>query len=195
MALTAATAASVFAAYGHTLSSVLLHTLDGAASILGVAGTLASAMIYLVQARPSWNLKHTPIDFIVTAGLLGALLTAAFNAAASFVTLPAPFHEVPSAMSPLVLPIVAASAALWIANQGTRILGLRASPVFERRASFNLVASSRFRMHAWASLLLVAVAPLLLLTGLPIAATACEFLAFCSRATCFSSPLCRSTWP
>ncbi|MGI4829717.1 MAG: DmsC/YnfH family molybdoenzyme membrane anchor subunit, partial [Janthinobacterium lividum] len=86
LALTAATAASVFVACGHALPLGLLRTLDWAASVLGIAGTVASAMIYLVQARPSWNLKHTPVDFVVTAAMLGGLLTAAFNAAASFVT-------------------------------------------------------------------------------------------------------------
>ena len=176
LALTAATAATVAGALGHSLPTLLVHGLTWSASLLGIAGTVASAFIYLVQARPSWNLKHTPVDFLVTASLLGGLLSATFTWFAGAFTLRAPLYETPFASSPILLAIVACSAAAWIANQGIRVLRLRTSPVFERRASFGLLASTRFHLHAWASLLLVALAPLFLIAHLPLAATASGFL-------------------
>ena len=54
----------------------LLPGLEWLAAALGIAGTLASAYIYLVPARPSWNMRHTPLDFILTGAFLGSLAAA-----------------------------------------------------------------------------------------------------------------------
>ena len=45
----------------HTTEAI--NVLGWIAALFGVAGTIASAFIYLVPARPSWNMIHTPIDF------------------------------------------------------------------------------------------------------------------------------------
>jgi anaerobic dimethyl sulfoxide reductase subunit C (anchor subunit) len=45
----------------------------GIAGILGLAGVLSSAMIYALPRVPSWDGVQTPLFFLLTAGLLGAL--------------------------------------------------------------------------------------------------------------------------
>jgi DMSO reductase anchor subunit len=47
---------------------------------LGVAGITASGCIYRVPSRPAWNTPYTPLQFNVTAGLLGPLLAGAIGA-------------------------------------------------------------------------------------------------------------------
>ena len=42
-------------------------------AIFGTAGITASAFIYLVPARPSWNTQFTVTDFFLTGALLGPL--------------------------------------------------------------------------------------------------------------------------
>ena len=53
-----------------------LFTLGIIAAALGIAGIVASSFIYLVPARPSWNMVHTPIDFLLSAALIGTTLPA-----------------------------------------------------------------------------------------------------------------------
>ncbi len=71
--LFALTAASWLSALhpGLEIAPVLL-ALKVLAPTLGIAGILASAYIYLVPARPAWNTPHTPIDFILSAAVLGS---------------------------------------------------------------------------------------------------------------------------
>jgi DMSO reductase anchor subunit len=49
-----------------------------AAGVLGVAGTVASSCIYLVPARPAWNMAHTTISFLLTAAILGPWFSGQF---------------------------------------------------------------------------------------------------------------------
>jgi DMSO reductase anchor subunit len=49
-------------------------TLVGAATaLIGIAGVTASACIYRVPSRPSWNTRYTLVEFNLTAGVLGPL--------------------------------------------------------------------------------------------------------------------------
>jgi DMSO reductase iron-sulfur subunit len=45
--------------------------------VLGIAGVTASACIYRVPSRPSWNTRYTLLQFNLTAALLGPLFAAA----------------------------------------------------------------------------------------------------------------------
>jgi len=45
----------------------------GVVSVLGLAGVYASAMIYLVPARPAWNTLRTPLRFFLSGFILGPL--------------------------------------------------------------------------------------------------------------------------
>lgn len=124
------------------------RNLDGAifatawiAALLGVAGTLASAYIYLVRARPSWNMLHTPIDFLLSSGLLGITVSTAISGPSSAVLALLQQHGLRLTVTGPHTHTAAAAAlaAAWIANQGIRLLRLRASGNFESRASFNLL--------------------------------------------------------
>ena len=52
----------------------------GVTVAFGVAGVTASACIYRVTSRPSWNTPYTVIKFLATAGILGPLFAAAVAA-------------------------------------------------------------------------------------------------------------------
>ena len=57
-------------------------------SAIGAAGIVASACIYRVPARPSWNTRLTVLQFTFTAGVLGPLLVKAIGvSAAAWLTL------------------------------------------------------------------------------------------------------------
>ena len=59
------------------LESPAAGTVGTVAVALGAAGVLASARIYHVRSRPLWNGLQTDVQFVMTAGLLGALAAAA----------------------------------------------------------------------------------------------------------------------
>ncbi|WP_407313941.1 dimethyl sulfoxide reductase anchor subunit family protein [Desulfosporosinus sp. SB140] len=46
----------------------------GIASLLGLLGILSSAMIYVLPRVPAWDSAQTPLFFLLTTGLLGALI-------------------------------------------------------------------------------------------------------------------------
>jgi formate dehydrogenase iron-sulfur subunit len=110
----------------------------------GVLGILASAYIYLVPARPSWNLSHTPIDFVISAALLGSLLAPVLEKLATWLSvfLPHAFGHMP-----VQYPVWPAAlfAVLWILNQLIRLTRLRQSSLFEGRACFALLRGAGMR--------------------------------------------------
>ncbi|HET6217810.1 MAG TPA: DmsC/YnfH family molybdoenzyme membrane anchor subunit [Acidobacteriaceae bacterium] len=108
-------------------------TLGIIAAGLGIAGIIASSFIYLVPARPSWNMVHTPIDFLLSAALIGVTLPAVLR------TMLAPLLPAPS--RPVVFPLwlVALASLLWIANHGARLIRLNQSAIFEHRAAAALL--------------------------------------------------------
>jgi DMSO reductase anchor subunit len=94
-------------------------------SLFGVAGVAASACIYLVQARPAWNTKHTVAEFFLTGALLGSLLAAGVGI---------------GDRRGLLLVGVAAAVG-QILNQAARFLLLTSSDLFELRASAQLLST------------------------------------------------------
>lgn len=110
------------------------------AAVFGTAGILASAQIYLVPARPAWNMVHTPIDFLLSSALLGCatmpLLVHAAQALGHlrfFESLPQIAH-----ISLSSKPVIFA-AAVWILNQIIRTIRLHQSATYEHRASASLI--------------------------------------------------------
>lgn len=98
----------------------------GAATVaLGGAGIMASAFIYLVPARPSWNTKFTISDFFLTASLLGPLFAISVGAGRGRLL--------------TLIGVMAASAQLL--NQTLRFLWLTASDSFELHASARLLST------------------------------------------------------
>jgi DMSO reductase anchor subunit len=99
--------------------------LGGLTAVFGAAGIMASAFIYLVPARPSWNSRFTIADFFLTGALLGSLFATAIGAGQGrFLTL---------------VSVTAASAQLL--NQALRFLRLTSSDSFEQQASARLLST------------------------------------------------------
>lgn len=139
--------------------------LGSIAAVFGVLGTLASAHIYLVPARPSWNMCHTPAEFLLSAALLGALLTPVLDEAASLLAHWAPRYLAHRAVHYPAFPLLVV-AALWLANHAVRLLRLRQSPLFEGRASFGLLRGRRMRPVLQISLGLTVIAAVLAARGI-----------------------------
>jgi formate dehydrogenase iron-sulfur subunit len=168
-----ACAAASWAASLHLVAAApLVLTAAIVAGIFGTLGTIASAYIYLVPARPAWNMLHTPADFLLSAALMGSVLPALLNRLADATSSAAlhfgfklphtPFHTP-------VLPSVVV-AGLWVVNQMLKKERLKHSILFEARASYNLLQSAPM---AWLTLLMVLSAfatPLFLAQDMPFAA-------------------------
>jgi len=82
----------LFGAFSHVAGGYVAATwfgLPGAAiaggltTVLGLAGVFASGRIYLVPSRPAWNTWRTVAQFMLTAAVLGPLVTTAAGAATS----------------------------------------------------------------------------------------------------------------
>ncbi|MDO8794904.1 MAG: DmsC/YnfH family molybdoenzyme membrane anchor subunit, partial [Vicinamibacterales bacterium] len=116
---------------------------------VGCAGVWASACIYRVPSRPSWNTVFTVIQFVATAALAGPLCAALIA---------------PGAVAGLALG-AAGGTGIALTLVGLRVLRLMASERVELRGTARLL-STNFRLH------LVARVALLVLGGivLPLAA-------------------------
>lgn len=159
--LTAATSASV----QHLPSTHLaVSALGFITALLGIGGIVASAFIYLVPARPSWNMLHTPIDFLLSAALLGTVLP-------SFIVVNA--HASP--LDRVSLWPCSIAAFLWVANHAIRYIRLHRSSTFEHRASAALLDLPRQRTALIASFLLAGAVPLFAWAGGPATACAAAF--------------------
>jgi formate dehydrogenase iron-sulfur subunit len=132
--------------------SRLLPTLGVIATLLGIGGTIASAFIYLVPARPAWNMLHTPIDFLLSAALLGTTLPSIFHSA-----------NTPYASWPALL-----TATIWLTNQVVRLIRLNRSSLFERRASAALLNTTDLRAALILTIGLVFASAVLELIGSPM---------------------------
>ncbi len=161
------------------LLATLVHPVAYAAIVFGLCGTLASAYIYLVRARPSWNMLHTPIDFLLSAGMLGSAMASAMQQpAAALVAFGSRFglHLEHMPLLTDARPALAI-AALWIANQAIRLFRLRASQNFETRASYNHLRGEALWWVVALSWLAAMATPLFLAAPLPLLALATSFTA------------------
>jgi formate dehydrogenase iron-sulfur subunit len=135
--------------------------LGGATVALGAAGIAASAFIYRVPARPSWNTKFTIFDFFLTAALLGPLFAVAIGAGRGRLL--------------TLIGVVAASAQLL--NQTLRFLWLIASDSFELQASARLLSTTLAKTLLLRGALLIAGGIVLPLSGVGLARFAAFVLA------------------
>jgi DMSO reductase anchor subunit len=149
-----------------------LQVIGWTVAVLGIAGTVCSAYIYLVPARPAWNMIHTPLDFLFATALLGSLLASVLQVAGAWLADLACAHSLcfthPSGSFP-IYPVLL-SAALWFLNQIARRVRLSFSRLFERRASASLLATESLQAVLFASFALVAVASFFALARLDAAA-------------------------
>lgn len=158
--LTGLSAAVSFPGVHVALTPDAIQLIGWATAVLGVGGTVCSAYIYLVPARPSWNMIHTPLDFLLSTALLGALLAGVLQLGGGWTAELGNAHGlrllVPSGHVPV--RIVVASAVLWAANQLARRIRLSYSRLFERRASASLLGYEGLRAIEYSSFALVALA-------------------------------------
>jgi DMSO reductase iron-sulfur subunit len=160
------------------LTPPLLAALGWAAVLFGIAGTIASAFIYLVPARPAWNMMHTPIDFLLSSLFLGSTLPVTLSWMArllNHLSLLQSLHLQPAATYPNW--ITAMTALPWIANHAIRLVRLNRSSLFEGRATAALLNTQNLRPAVIASFALAAAAGLLAFCGAFAFATAAAFIA------------------
>ena len=152
---------------GFAKVALLVRPSATVAVIFGLCGTIASACIYCVRARPSWNLAHTPIDFLISAAMIGNAVAAARQEPVAALAAFAARHGIQiyaGHLAPHVL-LQAVLATAWIANQGIRAVRLRASENFEARASYNLLRSEPIWWKFIAALLSAAASAIALATN------------------------------
>lgn len=155
------------AAHVIPLPQAIFLLLQMATALFGLAGILASARIYLVPARPAWNMRHTPVDFILSSVVLGTIaLQALDHFAQQFSKFPqlAPFHEAYS-QRPLPASILAIITALWMINHILRTVALHRSALYERRASALLLNTDALRGTFLVGFALLGLALFLALTS------------------------------
>ncbi len=143
--------------------------LAGLAPVFGIAGIIASAYIYLVPARPAWNMVHTPIDFVLSAAVLGTVATPVLLQASSFIQTLLHLHSATPANAGATWPVINA-CILWLGNQGVRFIRLQQSQMYEHRAAASLLTSDGLQVRLVASFALIALALVLSLTGFPLLA-------------------------
>jgi DMSO reductase iron-sulfur subunit len=186
VALAALTAASwASAMHLFPVPRIVFQALEAAAILSGGAGTVASACIYLVPARPAWNMVHTPVDFILSAALMGVPLPFVLERLAAMLRgvepqlydnlsrfgsehFPALAMRLPAvqgafvAVAPLATTYAGALgagvAAAWLINLGIKITRLRQSQSFEEKASFTLLSTEGRQAALIAAFALVAAA-------------------------------------
>jgi DMSO reductase iron-sulfur subunit len=151
------------------IDDVSLLVLKVLAPSFGIAGILASAYIYLVPARPAWNMPHTPIDFLLSSAVLGSaaalpMLNTIAVLNAFHVNVPVAFAQAFS-LWPFIL-----SSTLWMLNNIVRTIRLNHAPVYERRASASLLNTPNLRGVFLVSFAFIGLAILLSLTGMPMLA-------------------------
>lgn len=123
---------SCFSAVAGVYAALLTFRLPGSFSVgalttlLGIAGITASAWIYRVPARPAWNSRHTPIDFLLTGALLGLLLAGACGVVSG---------------PPLTMGALLA-ASTQLLNQATKFLWMTASESHELRSTARLLSTT-----------------------------------------------------
>jgi formate dehydrogenase iron-sulfur subunit len=148
-------------------AATLLVALGWTAAFFGIAGTIASAFIYLVPARPAWNMVHTPIDFLLSGALIGAILPPCLTRVAQHVARLQILHGLNISSSWIQFPVRPAVivAFLWMANHAIRLVRLTFSKAFEERATAELLDTKTLHNALVSSLVLALAAGILGLFG------------------------------
>jgi DMSO reductase anchor subunit/ferredoxin len=145
-----------------------------ATALFGIGGILASARIYLVPARPAWNMRHTPVDFLLSSAVLGTIATTALNHIATALSHLPQFASFVPSLTERSVPAFALIliTALWMVNHIVRAVVLHHSDVYERRAAASLLNTEALRGTFLVSFAFLSLALFLALTGQPLLAVA-----------------------
>jgi DMSO reductase iron-sulfur subunit len=165
MALSPALATQELRLYPY--STDILPLLGWTAALFGIAGTVASAFIYLVPARPAWNMVHTPIDFILSGALVGSTLPLSLGWIAQHLSQLSVLHSLNSSagLSPWPAWPTLLIATLWAVNHIVRIVRLNTSSRFEQRATVELLKTQDLRPAVMGSFGFAAASGLLAFCG------------------------------
>jgi len=171
IALVSLTAASWLSAIKMFPASIL-PVLQVLAPVIGIAGIVASARIYLVPARPAWNTSHTVADFLISSVLLGSAAMPLLLRTTERVG-HIPFlstHGFSRGAADFAFWPLALGAALWTFNHVVRIVRLHRSEVYEHRAAASLLNTHNLRGTFLVSFAFVGLALLLSIAGQPLLA-------------------------
>jgi DMSO reductase anchor subunit len=102
-------------------------------TLLGLAGITCSAMIYLVPARPAWNMRHTAIEFHLSGWILGPLFAASAGVSSA----------------PWLFTMVAAASGAQLLNQSLKFFAMIRSDRFELESSARLLSSQLRSLVLW----------------------------------------------
>jgi DMSO reductase iron-sulfur subunit len=144
-ALAALTGASVAATlHLYPVPQIAFQLFEAGTLFFGGAGLVASACIYLVPARPAWNMVHTPVDFLLSAALLGVplpfVLDKFSNQLAPLLNhFPALHLSAPRFLAADASLLGASVAVAWLLNLAIKVVRLKRSSIFEEQASYNLL--------------------------------------------------------
>jgi DMSO reductase iron-sulfur subunit len=164
--------------------------LGWATALLGLCGTICSAYIYLVPARPAWNMIHTPLDFLITTALLGSLLPSVLHLADNWVITLVCTHGIclPADNTTTPVEILLIAASLWFFNLIVRRVRLGYSRLFEHRASSALLGTEAMQVVFYSSFALMAITAVFAHVGFSFASCLTAFAAvFMARYLFFVS--------
>jgi len=142
--------------------------LQAATILFGGAGIVASACIYLIPARPAWNMVHTPVDFLFSAALMGVPLPFVLEQLATLIERMPLIHRLvpvaPALDATFAGVLGAGIAAAWLVNLGIKVLRLKRSAVFEEHASYTLLRMPSMKPALIAAFVCVAISGILALS-------------------------------
>jgi formate dehydrogenase iron-sulfur subunit len=151
---------------------IVLLFLKVCAPVFGIAGILASAYIYLVPARPAWNMLHTPIDFLLSSGVLGSAAAPLLLRATNLQRVIPQLHFIAPSLTARSFPLwpLVLCSALWMLNHITRAIRLHHSETYEHRAAASLLNTDSLRGTFLVSFAFIGIAIMLSLAGMPLLA-------------------------
>jgi DMSO reductase iron-sulfur subunit len=148
------------------LPRFVFATLEAATILFGGAGIVASACIYLIPARPAWNMVHTPVDFLLSAALMGIPLPFVLEQATTLLHRLPLVHRfvagLPALEATYAGVLGAGIAAAWLVNMGIKVVRLKRSAIFEEQASYTLLRTRAMHPALIASFVCVAISGALL---------------------------------
>ena len=138
------------------MSLIALNAAGWIVAAIGIAAVTASAFIYLVPARPAWNMVHTPLDFLLSAAVLGSTLAPLVIETGSRMGSVFMLRDFSSSPADFTAWPAICAVALWLANQGIRLGRLHRAALFERHATASLLNTPGLRALLIISFALVA---------------------------------------
>jgi DMSO reductase iron-sulfur subunit len=152
------------------IPKIAFQFFEAGSIVFGGAGLVASACIYLVPARPAWNMVHTPVDFLFSAAQLGVPLPFVLDNVSDQLApllnhFPALHLSAPRFLAADASLLGASVAVAWLLNLAIKVVRLKRSSIFEEQASYNLLRTREMLPLLIATFMSVSLAAGLMLTS------------------------------